>query len=234
MRVAYLFLTILISFYSCQNSKSPDNPYGLKVISNFDEYLNTVALNPNNELVDLSNFVEGIVLDIRYATPNNFTGEKIYDSPKAYARRPVAEALKKINEELAQSGLGIKVFDAYRPYSATVKFYEVMKGDTNFVAAPWKGSKHNRGCAVDVTLIDINTGNELAMPTAFDDFTEKAAVDHPDLPEEVLRNRQLLLDVMTSHGFDTYAYEWWHFDLRGWESFDILDISFEAIGKNND
>ncbi len=180
-------------------------------------------------MVDLSGFIEGISLDIRYATTNNFSGEQIYEAPKAFARLPVAEALKKINEELATYGLGIKIFDAYRPYTATVKFYEVMQGDTNLVAAPWKGSRHNRGCAVDVTLININTGIELAMPTEFDDFTEKAAVDYTDLPEDVLKNRQLLIDIMTKYGFDTYPWEWWHYDFKGWEKYDILDISFASL-----
>lgn len=182
-------------------------------------------------MVDLSLFVKGITLDVRYATTNNFTGEQIYEAPLAFVRQPVAEALKNVSEELALYGLGIKVFDAYRPYSATLKFYEVMKGDTNFVAAPWKGSRHNRGCAVDVTLIDINTGVELPMPTAFDDFTEKAAVDYPDLPDELLKNRKLLIDIMTKYGFETYAWEWWHYDFSGWENFDLMDISFESLHK---
>jgi len=227
--LSFLLLFTLTSAFSCRNGQNHGNSYGLKIISDVDEYLVTVSLNPDNQMVDLSTFVDGIFLDIRYATKNNFTGEQIYDSPQAFARRPVAEALKKVSQELNMYGLGIKVFDAYRPYAATVKFYEVMQGDTNFVAAPWKGSRHNRGCAVDVTLININTGIELAMPTEFDDFSEKAAVEYAGLPEDVLKNRQLLIDIMTKHGFDTYPWEWWHYDFKGWEKFEVLDIQFALL-----
>ena len=146
--------------------------YGLKP-SDMAEYQSAVKSNPDKELINLEKFIPGLVLDIRYATTNNFTGEVIYTIPRAYARRPVAEAMKKAQAELKENGLGIKVFDAYRPYKATVKFYEVYK-DTTYVASPYRGSRHNRGCAVDITLIDLNTGEELKMPTGYDSFKKEA------------------------------------------------------------
>ncbi len=119
------------------------------------------------------NTFRALWLDIRYASNNNFTGEVIYNQPKAFVRLPVAKALQEVQSELNSMGLGLKIFDAYRPYAATLRFYEVYP-DTMFVAAPWHGSRHNRGCAVDVSLVDLESGNELQMPSAFDDFSEKA------------------------------------------------------------
>ena len=137
--------------------------YGLTPVT-YEGYARSVRTNPEKALIDLEEFIPGIVLDIRYATTNNFTGEVIYDIAKAYARKPVAEALLRVQKDLSQQGLGIKIFDAYRPYRATVKFYEVYR-DTTYVASPYRGSRHNRGCAIDMTLIDTSTGQELKMPT---------------------------------------------------------------------
>jgi D-alanyl-D-alanine dipeptidase len=112
-----------------------------------------------------------------------------------------------------------------------VKFYEVYP-DTNFVAAPWKGSVHNRGCAVDLTLVILQTGKQLEMPTPFDDFTEKAAHSYMNLPDQVLKNRQILKDIMTKHGFLIYEAEWWHYDFKDWKSYKLMDISFEELNSN--
>lgn len=146
--------------------------YGLNPTTLAD-YQKSVVKSTANELIDLASFVPGIILDIRYATANNFTKEIIYKQAKAYARKPVAESLKKAQESFAAYGVGIKVFDAYRPYSATVKFYEVYK-DTTYVASPYKGSRHNRGCAIDMTLVDLKTGMDLKMPTEYDSFKKEA------------------------------------------------------------
>lgn len=205
--------------------------YGLQPV-NYSAYLESVESNPDKELVDLEQFVPEIVLDIRYATTNNFTGEQIYDLAKAYARRPVAEALRKAQEELNTRGLGIKVFDGYRPYSATVKFYEVYR-DTTYVASPYRGSRHNRGCAVDMTLIDLKTGKELAMPTAYDAFTKRAWPSTPLSDPEITRNRKLLIEVMTKYGFRVNSSEWWHFDFQGWKNFEVLDIDFSELERSS-
>lgn len=203
------------------------NKYGLKAMT-YPEYKKSLAANPLKALVDLEKFVPGLAMDIRYATNNNFTGEKIYNMAKAYARRPVAEALKKVQEELRPQGLGIKIFDAYRPYKATIKFYEVYR-DTTYVASPYRGSRHNRGCAIDLTLIDLKTGNELKMPTEYDSFRKEAWPSTPVSDPIVRKNRSLLISVMEKHGFRVNGSEWWHFDFKGWKNFEVMDIDFEEL-----
>lgn len=228
MKPIYIYGIIVLSILqSCQPQvKSYEDELG--VISNPRMYLKLAEDFPDKKLVDLEEFIPGIVLDIRYATKHNFTRQKIYKQAKAFLRLPAAEALKKIQEELNGKGLGLKIFDAYRPYSATLKFYEVYP-DTNFVAAPWYGSRHNRGCAVDLTIINLETGDELPMPTSFDDFSEKAGHDFLNLPETILSNRKLLRETMTNHGFSIYNYEWWHYDFIGWEHYELLDIPFDEL-----
>lgn len=209
------------------NSGFGQYKYGLKPVT-LEGYIKSIATEPKKELINLEEYIPGIVLDIRYATDNNFTGEVIYNLPKAYARKPVADALKKAQADLKELGLGIKVFDAYRPYKATVKFYEVYK-DTTYVASPYRGSRHNRGCAVDITLIDLSTGNELKMPTGYDSFRKEAWPSTPVNDPEIRKNRQTLIDVMKKHGFRVNSSEWWHFDFVGWSKYEILDIDFEQL-----
>lgn len=201
--------------------------YGLKP-TGYDAYLQSLKSHPEKELVNLEEFIPGIVLDIRYATTNNFTHEQIYDRAAAYARRPVAEALKKVQEELRPQGLGIKIFDGYRPYKATVKFYEVY-GDSTYVASPYSGSRHNRGCALDLTLIDLNTGRELKMPTGYDAFTKKAWPSTPVADAAIRMNRQRLINIMEDHGFKVSTSEWWHFDFTGWQKYEVMDIDFDKL-----
>jgi D-alanyl-D-alanine dipeptidase len=201
--------------------------YGLTPVT-LEGYVEQVRQNQDKELVDLEEYIPGVVLDIRYATTNNFTGEQIYNLAKAYARRPVADALLNAQQDFNAHGYGIKIFDAYRPYSATVKFYEVY-GDTTFVASPYRGSRHNRGCAIDMTLVDLKTGKELKMPTGYDAFVREAFPDHPVADPEVRKNRDLLIRVMERHGFRVNDSEWWHFDFRGYRAFEVLDISFEEL-----
>ncbi len=207
-----------------------DYEKNIVVIRDTAIYKMQVNTSAANQLVDIIDYVPNIKLDIRYATTNNFTGEKIYKSPRAFVRQPLAMSLSIIQESLNKQGLGLLVFDAYRPYSATVKFYEIYK-DTNYVASPWKGSRHNRGAAVDVSLINIETGEEIQMPTGFDDFTEAARADYKNLPDNVLKNREILINEMQNHGFKVYKYEWWHFDFIGWEVYDLMDISFEDLKR---
>jgi D-alanyl-D-alanine dipeptidase len=203
------------------------NKYGLKA-TGYQEYLASVKQNPDKALIDLQQAIPNLVLDIRYATTNNFTGQKIYNLAKAYARKPVADALKKIQSELNKQGLGIKIFDAYRPYKATVKFYEVYK-DTTYVASPYRGSRHNRGCALDLTMVDLKSGNELTMPTEFDSFRKEAWPRTPVNDPTVRKNRALLIHVMEKHGFKVNASEWWHYDFIGWKNYEVLDIDFEML-----
>jgi len=220
----HILLTILL-FYSA--NVQAQNKYGLRALT-FNDYVASVKVNPEKSLIDLEKFIPSIVLDIRYATSNNFTGEKIYTMAKAYARKPVAESLKKIQADLKPQGLGIKIFDAYRPYKATVKFYEVY-GDTTYVASPYKGSRHNRGCALDLTLIDLKTGKELKMPTGYDSFSKDAWPTTPVKDPEARKNRTLLINTMEKHGFRVNSSEWWHFDFIGWKKFEVMDIDFEEL-----
>lgn len=201
--------------------------YGLTPVT-LQQYQQQVKANPEKELVNLAATIPGIVLDIRYATTNNFTGEVIYALPRAYARKPVAEALKKAQEEFSRYGVGIKVYDGYRPYSATVKFYEVYR-DTTYVASPYKGSRHNRGCAIDMTLVDLKTGEELKMPTEYDSFKKEAWPTTPVKDPVIKKNRDLIISVMHKHGFKVNASEWWHFDFNGWQKFEVMDIDFEEL-----
>lgn len=230
LSLSILVLISVTAIFSCSSGKDEKNPYGLDIVNTTKQYQKEIDKDSDNLLVDLEKYIPNISLDIRYAKTDNFTLTKIYTAPKAFVRKPVAEALLEIQNKLNNEGLGLKIFDAYRPYAATLYFYKVHP-DTNFVAAPWKGSVHNRGCAVDLTLIDIVTGEELTMPTAFDEFTEKAAITYMDLEPTILANREKLILAMTSVGFETYEYEWWHFNFAKREKYKIMDISFEELEK---
>jgi D-alanyl-D-alanine dipeptidase len=203
------------------------NPYGLSVLDRAG-YERSVRADAANELVDLAGI--GIPLDIRYATANNFMKRQLYPVARAYLRAPAARALMDVQRELANRGLGIKVFDAYRPYRVTVAMWEPIR-NPDYVADPAKGSRHNRGAAVDLTLIDLKTGAELPMPTAYDDFTARAAHAFEELPEDVRENRSLLREVMTKHGFEPLPSEWWHYDFRGWERFELMDVPIEDLSS---
>lgn len=223
-------ILILLFFNLSATAQKPtkENPYQLNLVDNLAEYKQMTAQDEAMQMVDLKSFIPSLAFDIRYATTNNFTNEIVYPEAAAFTRLPVAIALKKVQQELNTAGLGLKIFDAYRPYAATVRFYELYP-DTTFVAAPWHGSRHNRGAAIDLTLINLKTNKELEMPTPFDDFTEKAAPDYKALPEHIKKNRDLLRSVMEKHGFKVYYAEWWHFDFEGWEQFPLMNLSFDEL-----
>lgn len=223
-----IIVFLLLLSVNCNQKKQNKNPYGLVVISDIETYTKLIKEKPEKTLVDIEKIIPDIVLDIRYATKNNFTKQQIYKSPKAFVRKPVADALVKIQNELNGKGIALKIYDAYRPYSATVKFYEIYP-DKNFVASPKTGSIHNRGYAVDVSLISLASQKELEMPTPFDDFTEKAAHSYLDLPDTALKNRQILKNVMTKHGFTIYNEEWWHYTYKDWKNFELMDIPFSSL-----
>jgi D-alanyl-D-alanine dipeptidase len=204
----------------------PQNQYGLRVVPDVATYERLARAEPDNRLVDLASL--GIPLDIRYATADNFMKKPLYPVAKAYLRAPVARALAKVNRELATRGLGIKVYDAYRPYRVTEAMWEPIK-NPDYVADPAKGSRHNRGAAVDLTLIDLRTGAELPMPTGYDDFTERAAHAFTDLPPDALANRATLRDVMVKHGFEPLPSEWWHYDFKGWDSFSLMNVGLDEL-----
>lgn len=201
--------------------------YGIKPTS-LAEYRSSLNKHPEYELIDLADALPSVILDIRYATANNFTGRQVYSLPKAYVRKPVYLALASAQRDFGTLGWSIKVFDAYRPYKATVKFYELYH-DTTYVASPYKGSRHNRGCAVDMTVVDSKTGQEMKMPTGYDSFSKEAWPTTAAKDPEAGKNRAKLIEVMEKNGFKVNASEWWHFDFVGWEKFDVLDIDFEEL-----
>jgi D-alanyl-D-alanine dipeptidase len=232
-----IILSILFISLSACTQKAEDcgehpNPFGLKIMHCIDDYRKDTDTLPENLLIDLQEFIPMLKLDIRYATKDNFTGEIIYTSAKAYLRTPAAEALAQVQDSLSRLGIGLIIYDAYRPYSASVRFFEVYP-DTNFVANPRYGSRHNRGCAVDVALYDLTTSEPLLMPTEFDEFSEKAHPEYMDLPEEAIRNRELLFAVMSHFGFTHYPTEWWHFDFLNWDKYPLMDLSFSDLESFN-
>lgn len=183
--------------------------------------------NNKNDLVDVQKIIPGIALDIRYATTNNFTGKKLYPVARCCLRREAAESLKAVQHELRGMGLALKIYDGYRPLSVQKKMWTICPNE-DYVANPAKGSRHNRGAAVDLTLIKLD-GTELPMPTPFDDFTEKAHRDYMDLPPDALQNRALLERVMERHNFHGLKTEWWHFDFKDWRQYEILDVDYSQI-----
>lgn len=182
------------------------------------------------DLVELVRLDSTIHLDIRYATPNNFMGRAMYSRAQAFLQRPAAEALVRVARMLRAKGYGLLVFDGYRPWAVTKKFWdETPPAKHSFVADPKKGSKHNRGCAVDLSLYDLRTGREVSMPSGYDDFSAKASSSYSGGTDEQRRLRAVLRAAMEAEGFRVEPGEWWHFDHRLWRAYPILDIPFEQL-----
>lgn len=228
--VIHTFLFVITCFQpACSQRVNSFNSGKLNVISTVSDYKNSISKNSNKKLVLLKLFVNPLITDYKYATPYNFTHQVLYKSPQAYARLPVALALQKVQEDLTTKGLGLKFFDAYRPYSVTGKMWEIVP-DERYAANPVKGSGHNRGVAVDVTLVEIASGKDLPMPSDFDDFSEKAHHGFTDLPENVLKNRALLKTTMERHGFKPLSTEWWHYSFADTTTnIEVLNLSFEQL-----
>lgn len=177
-------------------------------------------------LLNIKDVAPGIVVEMRYATTDNFTGKVLYPAAECVLCEPAALRLAAVQKTLQKRGLGLKVWDCYRPVSVQWKLWETVP-DARYVADPKKGSRHNRGASVDLTLVDAQ-GRELEMPTAFDEFSEKAHRTYDDLPAHVLRNRQILQDAMEAEGFVGLPTEWWHFDDPLWARFALRD---EPLGS---
>jgi D-alanyl-D-alanine dipeptidase len=175
-------------------------------------------------LVPLEDVRPATLPEVRYATRYNFTGAQLYPSARLWLHRDTASALGRVQKDLAKHGLGLKVFDAYRPFSVQQRMWNLIR-DERYVSNPAKNrGRHTRGTAVDVTLVDLR-GRQLDMPTDFDDFTDKAHSDYAGVATRQKTNRALLARAMSRRGFVPYPFEWWHFDLRGWEKYPVLDIS---------
>lgn len=184
------------------------------------------------DLIELINLDTSFKLDVRYARTDNFVGKVVYPEARVFLQRPAAEAVLRVHKKLAEMGYGIMLYDGYRPWSVTKLFWEVTPEDKRmFVANPERGSKHNRGCAVDLTIYDLKTGKPLPMPSDYDEFSERASPDYAGGTEEERSNRDLLRRLMEAEGFIVNDNEWWHFDFKDWESYGIYDIPFSEIGK---
>jgi D-alanyl-D-alanine dipeptidase len=203
------------------------------VTSKWEEYRKQVKEDSTKKMVEIKTVIPGIVYDLRYATLNNFMRRLMYPAGtnSTFLRMPAVNALQKVQKELNEKGFGLKIFDAYRPYSVTVKFWELVK-DERYVANPGKGSGHNRGIAVDLTIINLQTGKALDMGTGFDNFSDTAHHTFTQLPEEVLQNRELLKTTMSKFGFNAYTDEWWHYSIPNSSNFEILDIDFKKLKKD--
>jgi zinc D-Ala-D-Ala dipeptidase len=222
--------TFLISCLSSVNKTSKSNNQ-LLVISNESLYEKSVQSDSSKRMVLLSNYASNLIFDWRYATTDNFTKEVLYHKPLAYMRLEAAIALQKAAKDLELQGVGFKIFDAYRPYSVTKKMWEIVP-DERYAANPAKGSGHNRGAAIDLTLYNLATGKELLMPTPFDDFTEKAHHDYNELSTEILQNRALLKNTLAKYGFLPLATEWWHYYLpNAAQRFEVMDLNFNQMKK---
>ena len=194
-------------------------------------YYRQLQADSFHRMIEIKSVVPNILYDLRYATKNNFTQAKLYrEGKETFLRLPVARALKQVQDDLNQQGYGLKIFDAYRPYSVTQKMWNLIH-DERYVADPSKGSGHNRGIAVDLTIVRLNGRNELDMGTGFDNFTDTAHHSFTNLPGEILANRKLLRATMEKNGFKALDTEWWHYSWPNDRNYEVLNIDFKKLGK---
>ncbi len=178
-------------------------------------------------MIDIQQVNPRIHIDVRYATADNFMKEALYPEARCLLRREVAAKLSRVQERLEAQGLGLKLFDGYRPLSVQKKMWARFPID-GFIANPAKGSNHNRGAAVDLTLVD-SSGQELPMPSAYDEFSERSHRDYAGGTPEETKNRKILRDTMEEEGFTGLTTEWWHFDAQDAKSFPLLDLPFSSV-----
>ena len=210
---ATIALVCLLLIYSCA-SKPPHEKGNFK----------------NADLVELTKLDPTIHLDIRYATKNNLVGRPVYKEARAFLLQPAAEALVKINAALKPFGYGLLVFDGYRPWSVTKIFWDITPEENKkFVANPKEGSRHNRGCAVDLSLYELKSGKEIEMTGVYDEMTERSYKNYSGGTAQQRELRDLLISKMEENGFTGYEYEWWHFDYNGWEAYPLQNIQFSEI-----
>jgi len=179
------------------------------------------------KFVNIKSLSSDIILDIKYATADNFLKQAVYDCGECYLREATAKALLAAQKEFVKRGYSLKLFDCYRPLSVQKKMWKILPG-THYVANPAKGSKHNRGAAVDLTLVDLATGKELDMGTPFDTFSPRAHHTYTQLPKEVLDNRKLLKEVMDKYNFKSIYSEWWHYEYRPEMASPVEDLPWEC------
>ena len=227
---ALIIFCLQFSNSNAQSANTNDKP--MNVINTINAYKASAEADPNQKMISLQKLIPNIVLDLRYGSTNNFVGRIMYDETPSYTfmRMPAVKALTQVQKELNKMGYGLKIYDAYRPYSVTKKFWDLIH-DERYVANPAKGSGHNRGIAADLTIIDLKTKEELKMPTGFDNFTDSAHHDFTNLSEEVLKNRKLLKETMEKYGFIAFPTEWWHYSLPDPEKYEVMDLPFGELKK---
>jgi D-alanyl-D-alanine dipeptidase len=229
--IATVYCALIVSMAWAQEKQT----IGLKPIKDKISFYNMVERDSLQAMIELKSLIPTVQYELRYASKNNFTGQRLYpkNTHTTYLRRKPAMALAKVAEELRGKGLGIKIWDAYRPYRTTVRFWELIH-DERFVANPSKGSGHNRGTSVDLTLVDLKSGKELEMPTPFDDFSPAAFHGALNIDEFRIKNRALLKSTMEKYGFVPLETEWWHYSWQGASAYDVLDLSFKVLGSKID
>jgi len=203
--------------------------YGLPIINSDTVYRESLISHPEKQMLSLVQ-IPGIIMDLRYATTNNFMHKKLYteNTKNSFLRKPVYQALDSVSRDLSHQGLVLDIFDAYRPYTITVELWKPVK-DERYAANPAKGSGHNRGVAVDLTLADAKTHRLLPMPTDFDNFSDSARQDFNGTDTRRMANRELLRRTMEKYGFVPLPTEWWHFSWPHAENFEVLDLSFGQL-----
>jgi D-alanyl-D-alanine dipeptidase len=242
----YFLAVAVLCFAVCpafaQDAVTPDGIYRINPVRPIAE-LRAGALRaepPREEgkrapdLVELVKLDPTIKLDIRYATSNNFLSTPVYTQARAFMQRPAAEAVVRVNKNLRAQGYGLIIHDAYRPWYVTKIFWDATPVDRHeYVANPAEGSRHNRGCAVDLSLYDLKTGKETSMPSVYDEMTPRAYPEYSGGTADQRERRQVLRAAMESEGFTVFKTEWWHFDYKSWAQYPILNIPFEKLGLGN-
>jgi zinc D-Ala-D-Ala dipeptidase len=203
----------------------------IKPVKKLKVYRQQISADSMQKMIEIKTVIPNIVYDLRYATQNNFIHRKLYESGKqTFLRLPVLNALQKVQNDLAKRNYGLKLFDAYRPYAVTKRMWQLIR-DERYVADPLKGSGHNRGLAVDLTIIDLKNSNELDMGTGFDNFSDTAHHSFKNLSETVLQNRKLLKETMEKFGFKALETEWWHYSWPNDRNYEVLDVDFKKLSN---
>lgn len=224
-----LCILSLITVYSLSYGQAKKSVRPL-VTTGLAEYEAQVRQDSNKRMVEIQKIIPSIKLDLKYASKDNFAKQQFYPAGYvAYLRLIVAKALAGAQAEFQRLGYSLLIWDAYRPYSVTVKMYNHYPNKT-YLAPPSKGSRHNRGCAVDLTLIELKTGRKIPMPTDFDSFSAQAFPKAEIKDAQKLQNRELLIRIMQKYGFKVSLSEWWHFDFVPWKKYELLDlVSFPEL-----
>ncbi len=182
------------------------------------------------DLVELIKLDTSFHLDIKYATSDNLAGIPVYKEARAFLQRPAAESLVKVSNSLKPLGYGLLIFDGYRPWSVTNLFWDVTSDENKkFVADPKNGSRHNRGCAVDLSLYELSSGKVVEMTGSYDEMSERSYPNYTGGTPKQREMRDLLRSKMEAHGFTVYEFEWWHFDYNDWKSYKIENVPFSKI-----